>query len=58
MSESERHQGENPEEPDSDADDFDEAVMAADDTGMVRNEAQIVEVEEEEGGALTPRDAP
>ena len=29
-------------------DDFDDAVMAADDTGMIRNEANIVEVETEE----------
>jgi hypothetical protein len=27
----------------------DEAIMSADDTGMVRNEAQIVSVEETEG---------
>ncbi|MBV9102686.1 MAG: hypothetical protein JO060_03795 [Candidatus Eremiobacteraeota bacterium] len=29
---------------------LDDAVIAADDTGMVRNEAEIVSIEEREGG--------
>jgi hypothetical protein len=41
-----KRKGEPPEEDDETA--RDEAIMSADDTGMVRNEAQIVYVEENE----------
>jgi hypothetical protein len=39
-----------PEDERSTSDELDDAVIAADDTGMVRNEAEIVSVEEQEGG--------